>query len=282
MLFSIKDREDLEKLEELVSLENQVKVVRIQDKLGKQNFHEDMKKIIEPVTKTIKDVSEEVTKTITETYNNNNKAKENLNNKLLEKLNDRGISASYLMSPLSKTTNLENASHFNLVKDSSSNGVNDLKVNKTIPITLYNNLLTFRDTGKQSELKGDLLKMMTNNNYNVNLACLSDKKLMYEFAKEMNFDVRGQGRKSTRDRTLKNLLKSPASMASGISTLFLPSDPDELCNRLKLLLQEKHAGNISNINNEKIVAIVEKLLEYKCITKRQHKQILFKCNLLHK
>ena len=44
MLYSIKDREDLENLEELVSLENQVKVVRLQDKLGKQNFHEDMKK----------------------------------------------------------------------------------------------------------------------------------------------------------------------------------------------------------------------------------------------
>ena len=44
MLYSIKDREDLENLEELVSLENQVKVVKLQDKLGKQNFHEDMKK----------------------------------------------------------------------------------------------------------------------------------------------------------------------------------------------------------------------------------------------
>ena len=39
MLYSIKDREDLEKLEELVSLRNQVKLVRLQDKLGKQNFH---------------------------------------------------------------------------------------------------------------------------------------------------------------------------------------------------------------------------------------------------
>ena len=45
MLYSIKDREDLENLEELVSLENQVKAVRLQDKLGKRNFHEDMKKL---------------------------------------------------------------------------------------------------------------------------------------------------------------------------------------------------------------------------------------------
>ena len=40
MLYSIRDREDLEKLEELASLQNQVKAVRLQDKLGKQNFHE--------------------------------------------------------------------------------------------------------------------------------------------------------------------------------------------------------------------------------------------------
>ena len=34
----------MEKLEELVTLENQVKVVRLQDNLGKQSFQENMKK----------------------------------------------------------------------------------------------------------------------------------------------------------------------------------------------------------------------------------------------
>ena len=70
-------------------------------------------------------------------------------------------------------------------------------------------------------------------------------------------------------------------MASGISkTIILSSDPNEFCDRLRLLLQEKHAGNNSNLIDEEIVAIVDKLLEYKCITKKQHKQILIKCNLL--
>ena len=45
MLFPIKDREDLEKLNELVSLRDHVKVVRLQDKLDKQNFHEHEKSI---------------------------------------------------------------------------------------------------------------------------------------------------------------------------------------------------------------------------------------------
>ena len=36
----------LEELEELASLENQVEKVRLQDKLGKQNYHENIKKSI--------------------------------------------------------------------------------------------------------------------------------------------------------------------------------------------------------------------------------------------
>ena len=281
MLFPIRNVKDLQNLNEAVSLQNQVQEVRLQDKLGKQNFHEDMTKVFEPVTKSLEKTSENLTKAITESSKENNLALENLNNKLLEIMNDRGILASYLMSPLSKITNPENTTQFKLEKDPSSNRVNDLKIHNSIPITLHNNLLTFRDSGKVFELKGELLKMITNKNYNVNHASLSDKKLMYNFAKEMNFDKSRVGNKSTRDRTLISLLNSPAIMASGISkTIILSSDPNELCDRLKLLLQEKNAGNNSNIINDEIVAIVDKLLEYKCISKKQHKQILIKCNLL--
>ena len=254
MLFPIKDREDLEKLNELVSLQDQVKTVRLQDKLGKQNFHEDMKKVFEPVTKSLEKTSQDITKTLTETSKENNLAFENLNTKLLEIMNDRGILATYLMSPLSKVTNPENTTQFKLIKASSSNRVNDLKINNSIPITLYGNILTFRDTGKVFELTGNLLKMITNKNYNVDLANLSDKKLMYDFAKEMHFDERRVGNKSTRDKTLIKLLNSPAIMASGVSkTIFLSSDPNELCDRLKLLLQEKHGGNNSNIKTMKLL-----------------------------
>ena len=97
----------------------------------------------------------------------------------------------------------------------------------------------------------------------------------------MNFDTKAQARKSTRDRTLIKLLKSPAIMASGVSTVFLSPDPDELLDKIKLLLQENQAGNIFNITNQEIIAIVYKLLEYKCMSKKQHKQILINNNLLH-
>ena len=97
--------------------------------------------------------------------------------------------------------------------------------------------------------------------------------------------MKAAGKNPTRDKTLIKLLKSPGLIvsASGVSkTIFLSSDPNELCEGLKLLLQEKYAGNNSDIINEEIVALVDKLLEYNCISKKQHKQILIKCNLSNK
>ena len=97
----------------------------------------------------------------------------------------------------------------------------------------------------------------------------------------MNYDTKSIGRPSIRHNSVVKILNSPAIMASGVSNiLILSSDPDELCDRLRLLLQQKHAGNNSNLINDEIVAIVDKLLEYKCISKKQHQQILIKCNLL--
>ena len=54
MFYSIMDREELEKLNELVSFENQLKAVRLQDKLGKQNFPEDMKKSLNQLLNHLK------------------------------------------------------------------------------------------------------------------------------------------------------------------------------------------------------------------------------------
>ena len=84
-----------------------------------------MKNAFEPVTDTMKNTSEILTKTITETFFNNNKALEKFNNALLEKMNDRGIMAPYLLSPLCKITILESSTQFNFLKRPSSKIVND-------------------------------------------------------------------------------------------------------------------------------------------------------------
>ena len=149
MLSSTRDRWVLKKLEQLSSLQSQVRTIWLRDKLRKQDFHEDMKKDFESFTDTIKTTSEVWTKTMMLISKENNRALENLNNKFLEILNGRGILASYLMSPLSKINNPANINQFKLVDDPNSQGVINLLKNKTIPVTLYNNLLTIRDTDKK-------------------------------------------------------------------------------------------------------------------------------------
>ena len=67
-----------------------------------------------------------------------------------------------MLSPSSKITNPETASQLKVVKDSSSNRVNDLLLHKSLAITLHDNLLTVHDSNKAFKLKRDLLKMITN------------------------------------------------------------------------------------------------------------------------
>ena len=111
-----------------------------------------MENVFVPFTKTKIDTSEDVTKTVTETsLKNNNRALSNLNDKLLNIKNDSDKRASYLLSPPSKNTNPENISQFELKKEPYLHRTKEFLINKTIPVTLYNNLLTFRNTGKKFE-----------------------------------------------------------------------------------------------------------------------------------
>ena len=233
------------------------------------------------MTDATKNTSETITETLTENSINNNKAIEKLNEKILELMNDKGLIAPYLASPLVKVFKCDNKSQFRLRIDPDSTKMNDFLIHGKIPVTLFSNMITFRDSNKTFKLEGDLLKVITNHNFNVDHSNQQDRKKIYEFAKERNYDTKSTGRPTVRHNSMIRLLDQPAIMASGISkTIILSSDSDELCDRLKLLLQEKNGGNNCNLIDEEIVAIIDKLLEYKCLSKKQHKQILIKCNLL--
>ena len=196
-------------------------------------------------------------------------------------MDEKGLIAPYLASSLVNLFKPENKSQFRLRKDHNSAKMNDFLIHGNIPVTLFSNMITLRDSNKTFRLEGDLLNLITNYKFNADHSSPQDKKLIYEFAKEMNYDTKSTGRPSTRHTSVINILESPAIIASGISrNIILSSNPNALCDRLKLILQEKQAGNISDIFNDEIVAIVDKLLEYKCMSKKQHKQILIKCYLL--
>ena len=240
MLYSIKNVEDLKKLNELVSLEKQVNEVRLRDMLGEQNYHEDSKKLFKLMTDAIKNTSENITKTLTENSINNNKAIEKLNEKILELMDEKGMIAPYLTSSLVNLFNSENKSQFRLRKDPNSTKMNDFLIHRGIPVTLFSNMITFRDSNKSFKLEGDLLKLITDYKFNADHSSPQDKKLIYEFAKEMNYDTKSIGRPGIRHNSIVKILNSPAIMASGISNiLILSSNPDELCDRLKLIFTRK-------------------------------------------
>ena len=235
------------------------------------------------MTDAIKNTSENITKTLTENSINNNKAIENLKERILELMDEKGLIVPYLASSLVNLFKPENKSQFRLRKDTNSNKLNIFLIHRGIPVTLFSNVITFRDSNKSFKLEGDPLKLITDYKFNADHSSPQDKKLVYEFAKEMNYDTKSIGRPGVRHNSIVKILYSPAIMASGTSNIIiLSSNPDEICNRLKLLLQEKHAGNNSDLINQEIFSIVDKLLEYKCISKKEHKQSLFKSNLLQK
>ena len=81
-------------------LQSQVKALILEDELGKQNFHEDMKTVLEPVTDIVKDVFKEKAFSMKETSIKKTEALESLSKKLLENWNNRGIIATYLLSAI--------------------------------------------------------------------------------------------------------------------------------------------------------------------------------------
>ena len=178
MLYSNRKREDLSKLNKLVSLQNQVIEVGLQDKIGKQNYHENIGNLYEPLTVTIKITSENITKTITETSIYNNNAIEIIKEKVSELMNDKGMTAPYLASCLVNFIELENKIQFKLIKDQNSIRMIDFLINGGMPVTLYRTMLTFSDSNKFFKLGGDLLETMTIYDFNVSHANPQDQNFL--------------------------------------------------------------------------------------------------------
>ena len=80
--------------------------------------------------------------------------------------------------------------------------MNDFLINTGIPVTLYSNMLSFRDGNKSFKLDGDLLKTITKCNFDVHHSSPQDRKLIYEFGKETKKNNKQVGRKSLRDTSL--------------------------------------------------------------------------------
>ena len=74
----------------------------------------------------------------------------------------------------------------------------------------------------------------------------------------------------------KGLTAVGAAETNEVEYIFLPSDPNELCDRLKILLQEKTGGNNNPQIDQEIMAISDKFLEYKIIEIEEHENMISK------
>ena len=122
------------------------------------------------MTDVIKKTSQDLTKTITEASIKNNQTISDLNEKVLKLLIDSFMMSPYLSSSLVNLVNLENKNQFKLIKDPNSIGMKSF------------------------------MTTMTKYNFNAAHSNPPDQKLIYEFGKQLNFDIKQEGRKRPRDR----------------------------------------------------------------------------------
>ena len=100
--------------------------------------------------------------------------------------------------------------------------------------------------------------------------------IIYSFLNDTKYNIYYGDKKSSRYYSIKaifNTYYQQHQLGTGLNFIFLPSDPDELVDQLKLLFFEKVGGNDNPMLNEQIIAIADKLLEYECITTNQHQKI---------
>ena len=77
-------------------------------------------------------------------------------------MNDKGLIAPYLTTSLVEVFIKHNKSQFRLRKDPNSTKMNVFLIHGTIPVSIFSNMITFRDSDKTFRPEGDLLKVITN------------------------------------------------------------------------------------------------------------------------
>ena len=148
--------------------------------------------------------------------------------------------------------------------------------------------MTF-ENGQSYDLNDpDLQYFINNTQFNREILNMN---IIYNFLNDMKYNINYGDKKSNRYNFIKNLHTAYQELRSqsrsqlqgftgsglngdALQIIFLPSDPDELVDQLKLLYFEKLGGNDNPQINEQIIAIVDKLIEYECITTNQHQNLI--------
>ena len=315
-MYSIHNRDVLEKLKKLQETKSLLHKERLKEKLGKQDFHYDMEEVFEPVTENqkksqnqtklesekqlqaLRDSTQTTTQAIRESSNALNKNLQKSikeydeityrNNQLVTDLVNSNQVDSTIIKTVSNLLNDKNKSQFSLEPVTQSafgeGNPNLFTINTINPqqVLIKNNTLTFLSSGNKYNLNNPHLSYFITNAQldtqpqNVNL--------IYSFLNDMKYNIEYGDKKSKRYYFIEDLNNQYinqhipyqlSQLGSGFNQyVFLPSDPDELVDQLKLLYFEKVGGNDNPMLSEQIIAIADKLLQYQCFTTNQHQNLV--------
>ena len=264
MTFIIKNREDYDKLEKYKKTKEKLFEKQLKEKLTDQSFYYDMKQVFEPSI----DAQKDNTKKIIESQESTQKAITEGNQNILNALVKSKTIDTNILPTLSNIMNITNKSQFKLNYDDTLKSF-IINPNKQLPVKIEGNNMIFENGNKYDMNNKDLSYFLSNSNINVN--DIKDHKLIANFCKDVEYDLKKTGdRKSRR----YNFIKKLSSKTFGEGIVFLSSDPNELGDRLYLLYQEKIAGNNSKNINQEMVAIYDKLYEYSIISETDHFRVI--------
>ena len=105
-----------------------------------------------------------------------------------------------MIRPVAKHLVPKNKSKFRLLEDPDSDSRKDWKINDGEKLTIYDDILLFRDTGVVFTLKGDILPLITD--YDFNETHSPDAKQVNNFLDEMHFDIHAKGKSSRKKKKL--------------------------------------------------------------------------------
>ena len=314
-MYSIHNRDDLEKLKKLQETKSSLKAERLKEKLGKQDFHYDMEEVFEPVTENqkksqnqtklesekqlqaLRDSTQTTTQAIRESSNALNKNLQKSikeydeityrNNQLVTDLVNSNQVDSTIIKTVSNLLNDKNKSQFSLEPVTQfafgEGNPNLFTINPTNPqqVLIKGSTITFENGNTYNLNDPDLQYFMTNTQIDKEI---HDENLIHSFLNDMKYNLNYGDKKSKRYYFIKDLINQYkyqhipyqlSQLGSGFNQyVFLPSDPDELVDQLKLLYFEKVGGNDNPMLSEQIIAIADKLLQYQCITTIQHQNLI--------
>ena len=321
-MYTIHNRDDLEKLKKLNQINHQLKEQRLKKKLGRQDFHYNIKEVFEPVTKKQTEIKESIneqtnqieegqkqsivdSQKITDAINRNTlsaqTSSKNLsqsiyqgiknydeiskqsNQIIIDLIQQNKISSdiAHTLSALFKNNNPQFKIQFN--EDNESRDIYKFTINENfkLPIQIKGNNIIFQNN-KEYNLTNPSLEHFLNTT-NIKREQIEDPQLIKDFLDDIKYkEEYNNDKKSERYRLINHLLKFPIykseeeTSASGLKEqiIVLPADPNELVNKLRILNQEKIAGNDSKLINTHIEAIVDQLLNLQVINNEEHYNIL--------